>query len=149
MWWNPLTDSCVQECYPTCARTGFPRLSSAPPIPLQPSPFTLNDRNLLLRDPAACVCVLKHRHITSIDLLLTIVVPCVRVFNVKHIALAGHLLSLSFSLLYYNDTQLSNLKKNLMFLSIILSLRIYYIVVFDEIHHLEEQTIIEVFFNLI
>ena len=109
LWWNPFIDSSVQECNPTCALTGFPRFSLSPPITLQPSPFTLSDRNLL-RDPAACVCVLKHRHLIFIDLPLTIVMPCVRVFNVKHIALAGHLLSLSFVCCNIS-IHLSNLKK--------------------------------------
>lgn len=98
LWWNSFTDLCVQECDPTCIGTGFPRLSPSPPIPLQPLPFTLGDRNLLW-NPSACVCVFIHRHLTFVDLPLTVVMPCVGVFNVKHVALAGHLLSLSFSLL--------------------------------------------------
>ena len=40
---EPLTDPCIQECNPTCSRTCFPRLSPAPPIPLQPFSFTLGD----------------------------------------------------------------------------------------------------------
>ena len=98
LWWNSLTDSCVQECNPTCLGTGFPRPPPTLPIPLQPSPFTLADRNFFW-DPTACVCVLKHRHLTFVDLPLTVVMPCARVFNVKHVRLAGRLLSLSFRLL--------------------------------------------------
>lgn len=98
LWWNPLIDPCIQECNPACIGTDFPRLTPTLPIPLQPLPFTLSDRNIL-GNLATGVCVLKHRHLTFVDLPLAAVMPCVGVFNVKHVALAGHLLSLSFRLL--------------------------------------------------
>lgn len=110
MWWNPLIDLCIQECDPTCLGRGFPRLTPTLPIFLQPTPFTLGDRNIL-RDPTACVCVLKHRHLTFVDLPLTVVMPCARVFNVKHVALTGHLLSLFFVCCIISIQYLSNLQK--------------------------------------
>lgn len=103
LWWNSLTDPCIQEYDPTCVGAVFPRLSPSPPIPLQPLPFTTADRNLFWNS-AACVCVLKHRHLTFVDLPLTPVMPCVCVFNIEQVALAGHLLSYSLFVVLYPCT---------------------------------------------